>query len=72
MIITNLEDSRKTLQNMEQLRNEMIIILNTSKDVVDRQTYEVFQRVFDVVVDARIEMRSLIFDVESCVTDHQQ
>jgi len=64
-IVTNIEASRTALKEMELFRNEMTIILRTSKNVVDRQTYEVFEKAHRMAVESCIQMRSLIFDVET-------
>jgi hypothetical protein len=64
-IVTNIEASRTALKEVELFRNEMTIIMHTSKNVVDRETYLVFEKAHHMAVEAAIQMRTLIFDVET-------
>jgi len=56
----NLEVSKDCQQRLQQFQNEMTIILHTSRNVVDKETYEVFSRAYALVGNAAYEMQQLI------------
>jgi hypothetical protein len=56
----NLKTSKDAQFAYEQFKNELTIILHTSKNVVDKQTYEVFEKAYALIGDAAFEMKQLI------------
>lgn len=60
----NLELAKDAQSRYQLFQNELTIILHTSRNVVDQQTYEVFSKAYAVAGNAAYEMGNAIKRIE--------